>query len=260
MSRRMINRIGEENYNKFGSKMIIAEYRKAIDIDVYFPEYDWTIVNTYYSVFKDGSIKCPYEPRVCNYGYIGEGKYKVRENGKLTKCYRVWHSMLTRCYDENYYNKYQTYTDCKVIDEWLNFQNFAKWFYENYYEIENEKMCLDKDILYKGNKIYSPDTCVFVPEKINMLFTRNNKNRGKYPIGVYNKGSEKFVAQCSVYNYKTNKKEYNFLGYYETPEQAFGAYKEFKEKNIKDVANYYKEQIPSKLYDALYNYEVEIND
>ena len=32
-----INRTGEEKLNNFGSKMVVKEYRKAIDIDVYFP-------------------------------------------------------------------------------------------------------------------------------------------------------------------------------------------------------------------------------
>lgn len=35
-----INKKGEKNYNTFGSEMIIAEYRGALDIDVDFPEYD----------------------------------------------------------------------------------------------------------------------------------------------------------------------------------------------------------------------------
>ena len=86
--------------------------------------------------------------------------------------------MLRRCYDEKLHKKYPTYIDCKVCEEWLNFQNFAKWYYNNYYEIENEKICLDKDILHKGNKIYSPDNCVFVPNNINVLFVKSDKSRG----------------------------------------------------------------------------------
>lgn len=262
MSKNKIDRTGEININNFGSEIMIIEYRKYSDIDVYFPEYNWTAKGVQYRNFKNGNIKCPYERRIYGVGYLGEGKYKAYDkNGKPTKCYTTWKSMLRRCYDPKFHEKEPTYKGCEVVKDLLNFQNFGYWYENNYYEIENEKMCLDKDILNKGNKIYSPENCVFVPQRINVLFTKSDKARGEYPIGVYyHNRNKKFVAKCSVYNYKTNKKEYNFLGYYETPEQAFEAYKQFKENYIKEVADYYKYQIPSKLYDAMYNYEIEIND
>ena len=134
-----------------------------------FPEYNWTLKHARYGNFIRRNIKCPYEPRTYGIGYLGEGKYKTRENGKLTKCYDTWHSMLERCYYPKYQEKYPTYKDCEVCESWHNFQAFAEWYNDNYYEIHGEVMCLDKDILIKGNKIYSPETCVFVPEKINNL-------------------------------------------------------------------------------------------
>ena len=257
---RVIDRTGEIRYNTFGSKMIIVEYRKRKDIDVYFPQYDWTGKNFKYCNFKKGKILCPYERRYYGHGYIGKGKHKaVDENGKHSKCYEVWVKMLQRCFDEKFQIKRPTYKGCKVCTEWLNFQVFAEWFYNNYYEIEGERMHLDKDILIKGNKIYSPNTCVFVPQRINTLFIKRNKVRGEYPIGVsYHKMSKKFIVHCNVYDYKKNKKIN--LGYYSTPEEAFNVYKEFKENYIKKVADLYKDKIPTKLYDALYNYEVEITD
>ena len=169
--------------------------------------------------------------------------------------------MMQRCYDTKHQEKHPTYKDCKVSEEFHNFQDFGKWFDNNYYEIEGEKMCLDKDILVKHNKIYSPENCIFVPEKINTLFIKSNKARGDYPIGVcYHKQHEKFMAKCRVYNYEENKKKQIHLGYYDTPQKAFEVYKQFKEQYIKEVADYYKEYIPQKLYDALYNYKVEITD
>lgn len=261
MGRKTMDRTGERNYNKFGSEMVVVGYRKYSDIDVYFPEYNWIAKNKTYNNFKKGNVKCPYEKRYYGVGYLGEGKYKIWENGKLTKCYNTWYNMLQRCYDEKYHEKYSTYKGCEVNNELLCYQNFGDWFIDNYYEIEGQKMCLDKDILVKGNKIYSPDTCIFVPERINILFVKCNNDRGEYPIGVsYHKRDKKFRARCSVYDNKTNKNENIYLGYYNTPEQAFGSYKEFKEKYIKEVADYYKEQIPKKLYQAMYNYEVNIND
>ena len=158
MGRNKIDRTGETGINNFGSEIIIIGYRKYSEIDVYFPEYDWTFKNATYQSFKNGEIKCPYEKRVYGIGYLAEGKYKPKENGKHTKVYKTWKDMLGRCYDTKIQEKYPTYKDCKVDKNWHNFQNFAKWYYDNYYEVEGERMELDKDILFKHNKIYSPET------------------------------------------------------------------------------------------------------
>ena len=257
--RKFIDRVGEENYNNFGSKMIISEYRNHDDINVYFPEYKCIVKHKGYKEFKKGSINCPYEPRALGYGYMGEGKYKTKENGKHTKCYRTWRNMLKRCFDEEYKLKHNTYLGVTVCKEWLNFQVFAEWYYNNIYFIDEEEMNLDKDILVKGNKIYSPETCIFVPQRINKLFTKTNKDRGDSPIGV-RKYHCKFQASCSIYSIKEQKKYNKNLGSYNTPEEAFEVYKHFKENYIKQVADEYKDKIPQKLHNAMYNYEVEITD
>ena len=255
-----IARIGEINYNKFGSKMIIIEYRKYNDINVYFPEYDWTAENVRYDHFKEGKIKCIYERRTFDVGYLGEGKYNTKENGKKTKCYKIWVNMLRRCYDEKYHERQSTYIGCKVSERFLNFQNFGEWDNDNYYEIEGERMELDKDILVKHNKIYSPETCIYVPQRINKLFTKSNKTRGDLPIGVSSCKNGKYRVNCCLLNLETGKSESIYLGLYDIPEQAFEVYKYYKEKNIKQVADYYKNKIPQKLYNAMYRYKVEMTD
>ena len=251
-----MNRVGEENVNNFGSKMIIVKYRNSLNIDVYFPEYEWTAKNIRYGNFKKGYIKCPYEPRTYGLGYFGEGSYSSKENGKKTRIYNTWHDMLRRCYDYKYQEKQPAYTKCEVCEEWLDFQSFAKWYEENYYEIADETMDLDKDILIKGNKIYSPDTCIFVPQNINKLFIKCDTARGVYPVGVvYNKQIKKYRASCNIKGLSRKH-----LGYYDTPEEAFQAYKTFKEKYIKQIANQYIDLIPQSLYNAMINYEVEEDD
>lgn len=245
------DRTGEIRYNNFGSKMIIKEYRSSMSVDVYFPKYDWVFKNAQYNKFKNGNIKCPYEPRACNVGYEGEGEYSFQND---VECYNVWFHMLRRCYDKDYLIKFPTYENCEVYEEWCNFQNFAKWYYKNYYEVNNEKMVLDKDILIKGNKIYSPKTCIFVPEDINLLFVKSDKKRGKYPIGVSELPYNKFRSRCNVKGKRIH------IGVYNTPEEAFIHYKYFKEKLIKQIADEYKPYIPKELYDAMYKWEVEIND
>lgn len=254
------DRTGEINYNNQGLKMEIIKYRNTRDIDVYFSDYDYVKKHVRYDHFKEGTLKCPYEPRLYGYGYLGEGKYKTKENGKDTKCYITWYRMLERCYSDKWKNKYPTYKNVTVCKEWLNFQNFAKWYYKNYYQIKGERMELDKDILIKGNKIYSPETCVFVSQRINKLFVKNDKVRGKSAIGTYHLENGKYRAYCNLINPQTGKSKLKHLGYYDIEVEAFEVYKYHKERNIKEVADYYKERIPEKLYDAMYNYIVEITD
>ena len=256
---RKIDRTGEEGYNSFGSKMVIKECRSATDIDVYFPDYDWVFKNATYNNFKKGNIKCPYEPRTFGIGYLGEGKYKAKENGKHTDEYYIWHNMLKRCYDLKYQEEHSTYKGCEVEDYLLNFQNMGEWIEENYYEVSGEIMCLDKDILCKGNKVYSRETCIFVPQRINKLFTKSDRSRGKDPIGMYELPSGNYGVQC----WDVNDKQI-YLGTYSTKEEAFYAYKGYKERVIKEVIDSYEGIIPepfySRLKEAMYNYEVEIDD
>ena len=254
-------RLNEENYNNQGTLMRIIEYKNAKNITVEFQDKHRAIVKTIYKHFKSGEISNPYDKTVYNVGCIGEGKYKASENRKSTKCYMTWKSMLQRCYDPYYINKRLTYIDCFVCEEWLNFQNFAKWYEENYYECNNERTELDKDILYKDNKLYSPETCCFVPQRINTLLTKSDKSRGEYPIGVsYYEITNELRVRCSIY--ENNKPKNKHLGCFplDRIEDAFKCYKQFKENYIKQVADEYKDLIPKKLYKALYRWEVKIND
>ena len=100
-----------------------------------------------------------------------------------------------------------------------------------------------------------------IEKEINNLFVKNDGNRGKYPIGVnLYKRTNKYRAYCNIYDKKTKRYKNKHLGYFSSVEEAFKVYKEFKEEYIKQVANEVKEYIPKKLYDAMYKYEVEIND
>lgn len=236
--------------------MIIYEFNNYNDIWVKFD--NGYKVHTAWMAFRKGSVGNPYDKKFYNIGYLGEGKYKAKKNGKITHEYNTWRHLLKRCYDERVHEKYPTYKNCTMCEEWHCFQNFAKWHEQNYYEIEEEQMELDKDILVKGNKLYSPNTCVFVPKNINLLFVtkENKKTKNGLPIGVmFHKRDKKFVAYCC-----NGKAEQKFLGNFHTPEEAFNKYKNFKEKVIKQVAEEYKDKIPYKLYHAMITYQVEITD
>lgn len=192
------------------------------------------------------------KPSVCGVGYLGIGEHKTSFRGEHTKVYRTWKDMLKRCYSEKYLQKYPSYKGCTVCNEWLNFQVFAEWFYDYYVDDYH----LDKDILFKGNKIYSPETCCFVSARINLLLVNNKARRGKYPVGVRKNGSN-FQAI-----YKGVDSKVLILGNYKTPEIAFKVYKECKENYIKQVAfEYYKLRLINRdIYISLTNYKISINN
>ena len=249
----MKNRVGEIRKGNSGLMKII-EYNDASDIKVKFKT--GNIIKTRYEHFKSGIIKDPLFASVWGVGCIGIGKYKPSINRKDTIEYHRWTSMLWRCYDPYFLNKHQTYKDMAVCNEWLNFQNFAEWFQDNYYKLHNERVELDKDIIKKGNKIYCPEYCALVPRSINTLITKGDKIRGAYPIGVwFNKQNNKYGAKLHVADGKRK-----FLGYFSTPKKAFIAYKTAKEKYIKIMANKYKEILNNNVYKSLMQYQVEITD
>lgn len=187
-----------------------------------------------------------YTPSVYGVGYVGEGKYSNKTHPEISK---KWRGMLQRCYSEKYHREKPTYISCSVHPDWHNFQNFAEWYEENY----RSGFSLDKDILVKGNKIYAEKTCCFVPQEINQMLTKANNLRGDLPIGV-TKNGKGFLAQISI------KGVTKPLGTYATPEEAFQAYKEAKEYYIKKVAYEYCPRLSLKIFKALINYKVEIDD
>lgn len=182
---------------------------------------------------------------ICGVGYKGDGKYLCN-----SKSYKIWTNILRRCYskEQQEFNA-PTYVDCSVYFVWLNYQRFAEWYEQNYVEGWH----LDKDILVKGNKIYGPDTCCFVPKEINTLFVLQKSKRGNTSIGVSQAGN-RFRAMLGKYNSIID------LGYFDTEELAFQAYKFEKEKYIKEVANIWKDKISEKLYNVMINYIVTKND
>lgn len=163
-----------------------------------------------------------------------------------------WLSMTTRCKQSHRSEKWARYGKCEVADEFYRFIDFAEWAEQQVgYRIDGSQ--LDKDLLVRGNLIYSPETCIFVPRDINMLLTKSNARRGDLPIGVTRTG-ESFDAKVSMGNKKI------YLGRHATPEDAFAAYKYWKEAHIKVVAQRWKDQIDPRAYAALMQYEVQITD
>lgn len=251
-----LDRTGEKHFTKKGDEIEIIEYFSAINCTVRFKdEFNTTLYNvTFYDTTK-GSFKNPNGRTIHGVGYMGIGDYKSRINYKVTEPYSFWEGVICRGYSKKFKEKSPSYKDVTVCEEWHNFQNFAKWYENNYNPETMQGWHLDKDILLKGNKNYSSDTCAFVPSEVNNLFVKSNSSRGKYPVGVsFCKSKKKFVAQLG------RSGGTRFIGRYNTIEEAFQAYKEAKEQHIKEVANKWRGHIAEEVYQAMINYQVEITD
>lgn len=133
--------------------------------------------------------------KVCVEGVgINNSPTPVYINRVICPFYRKWKNMRYRCYSHKYHNKEPTYKDCTVCEDWLTFSNFKSWMEKQDWEGKD----LDKDLLVRGNKIYSPDTCCFLPRHINRFIQDKKASRGEYPLGVYlNKKINKFISQVS---------------------------------------------------------------
>ena len=186
-------------------------------------------------------------------------KYSSWNGIEMLKEYSLWTDMLRRC-TKKILRKRPTYEGVTCSENFKSYTFFYEWCNQqkgfNKKDKNGRKWSLDKDLLLRGNKVYSEDVCVFVPNRVNNLVTKCDSSRGEWPVGVYWGGAKgRFVSQC---NNGTGKQTY--IGCFNTPQEAFLAYKTFKEALIKQVANEYKEQLDCRVYEALMNYEVNEND
>ena len=246
--------------SKYCGDFKIVKYTNSLNILIEFVETGFRKICQTKEI-KTGSILDKSLPSVFNVGVLGDKyatKYKL-PNGRYRsfKEYETWSGFIERCYSEKCQIKHPTYRGCTVSENFKSYTYFYEWC-ERQIGFDYYDWCLDKDILVKGNKIYSEDICVFVPNEINCLFTKTNKLRGKYPIGVhYDNSKKKFICQINRNNIKGCQ---DYLGAYDCPNEAFLVYKEAKEVFIKQVAEKWKDKIDPRVYTAMINYQVEITD
>jgi hypothetical protein len=191
---------------------------------------------------------------VCGVGVV-DVVFQPSIRGKVIWQYELWKGVLRRCCSEKLKANRPHYREASICTDWLSFATFFEWVnLEVGYKGKPVGMELDKDILVKGNKVYSPTTCCFVPSRINKLLTDRRSHRGQYPIGVtFNKTGGRLAASLNCNGVDV------FLGLHDTPEAAFLAYKTAKESYVKEVANEYRHALTSEAYTALMSWEVDIS-
>ena len=247
--------VGQEFETNNCGKCLITDYigKGRVVVEFYDPRYT-TICHI--SGLQKGNVRNPYHATVYGKGFLGVGRF----NRKSEREYTLWEGMLFRCYNKKSYTTNPSYKKVNVCEEWLNFQNFAEWCHKQEFftgvDDKGRSYQLDKDILMKSNKTYSPENCCFVPQEINSFLTNRKSLRGKHPVGVqFEKETGRFRALMSGGTGKTKH-----LGRFSTSEEAFIKYKEVKEGLFKVLAEKWKGKIDDKVYKALIEFKIDITD
>ena len=249
--------VGKVCKSKSSGDFEIVKYNNAKDVEVRFLKTGYEMVARLGNI-KIGKVKDLYSPSVYGIGILGT-KYPSAIVGRNTKEYELWCNMLERCYSDASKKRNPTYIGCEVSDNFKSYEYFYEWCHSQIgfgVEGNGNPFQLDKDLLTKGNKVYSENSCVFIPQEINSLLVKRESSRGNHLIGVsWSKTNKAFMAQVSK-----NKGKSEHLGFFNTEIEAFNAYKVAKEAFIKEQAEKWESQIDDRAYNALMNYTVEITD
>ena len=238
--------VGEVFHTKSYGSLVVTSYDETWEVNSrYCVEF---LTTGYVGFFRKGSIllgtcKDPYYPRVCGVGYIGEGEYNSKSN---KKAYNSWRLMLERVYNPRSKANKKNYADVTICDEWLNFQNYCSWHLDNYIQ---DYQC-DKDLKVLGSRVYSPETCSYIPQELNKLLTFREASKEGLPVGVkISKGIKRdtFLAEMKYYG-KTEK-----IGRYDNLKDAYQAYIDSKLVHVKCLAEEYKDKIDKEVYNSLIN-------
>ena len=245
--------VGKVCKSKLSGDFKILKYNDSRNVEIQFLRTGFE-TSVHLVQVRNGKIKDPYLPSVYGVGILG-GKYPSKVNGRNIKEYDLWNNMLKRCYSDFSKKRNPTYEGCEVSDKFKSYEYFYEWC-QSQVGFGNEGWQLDKDLLVKGNKVYSENTCVFIPQEINLVLIKRTASRGEHLIGVcWSNTNKAFVARVNK-----SKGRSEWLGSFNTELEAFNAYKTAKESFIKEQVEKWKSQIDIRAYEALMKYTVEITD
>ena len=236
------NLLGKSFKTKHGEVFEVVDYINCDNVLIRYE--DGTTVTTKAVNIRVGNPANPNRPVIFNTGYHGIGEFKINEKGKKTDSYVKWHGMLCRVFEGNNTNRKDSlcYKGVSVSDDWLNFQNFAKWFYSQkaLYSC-NEVLCLDKDLFSNTKKIYSASTCCLLPYKLNISIQLAT-------VMPFDKTKRRFSPRVSING------KFKHIGNFAEETEAWYHYCTAKDKLIKEIAESYTEKIPDFVIDKLRNF------
>lgn len=217
--------VGDVITSKSCGDFIVTENKSSRDVSVKFVNTGTEIRGLQRGNVIRGAVHDHMYPSVEGVGFIGKPKSEVCSR---SVCYDRWKKMIVRCYSENYHSTRESYKDCTVCDEWLNYSNFEVWFNDNYVTGYD----LDKDLLVQGNRIYSPDTCSFVPPQLNTWIVE--KNKGDCEMGVSRRRHKRTKEFNGLFNVAFGGK---YLGRFNDKLVAEDRYREFKKLFFEEYAD-----------------------
>jgi hypothetical protein len=196
-----------------------------------------------------GKSTTPFCRTLYGKGYRGIGKYRPRNK---TKVHSNWSNMLKRCYNAKFHRNNPTYVSVEVCDDWHNYQNFAEWHHSNYVEGWE----LDKDLKSRAGKVYSPETCLYLPPSIHACLKMESTRKRSFagvalPYGV---GFCKQTQRYSV-SYGTQG---GWGGRFDTPEEAFDRYLELRHSRIKEVVDQHRDVLDEETRGLLVSHTYDV--
>lgn len=223
--------------SKNGGSFKILKINNYSDVEIEFQDdYKFRMTTNLTNVGR-GTVGNPYAISCCGVGFLGE---TGRVTTKNTKAYKVWSSMLTRCYKKCYIGA-GSYVGVSVSEIWHNFTNFERWFS---YAVYFKGYQLDKDILVEGNKEYGPNTCAFVPKDVNSFFSqRAHKSSESGYAGVLRHNRDELWTACNGGIYTKNLDE------------AVLAQKEYRENLARLLYNKYNGVMDTRVLRKLQEYD-----
>lgn len=229
----------------YGGTVVVVKYISSLNVIVRHEDENWHLMRTSAQQLRQGCVKNPYAPKLSGVGYVGVGKHQPYPNGVKSKAYAVWCHMLARCYDEKEQMKAPHYIGCSVDRRWHNYQEFAEWYYSNKYY--SDSYFLDKDLIKKGNKVYSPELCALVPRELNNLFA--GTDRSKDWVGVYYR-SDIGRYSVEVGDEGVCKK----LGFFDCRDEARKAYLDEKALIVGKAAKKWSGKVDPRVIESLYRW------
>lgn len=240
--------VGQVRNTNEGGNFTVIEFHSATNVIIRHNDEHGHVAKVSSCQVRNGNIRNPFYPTLYGVAYMGVGKHKARIKGKIVKHYSIWTSAVCRCYCPVRLEKTPSYSGCTLSKEFLCYQNFAEWYTSH--ESYGLGYDLDKDLLVKGNKVYSAETCTMLPKELNLAIKDKFSKNSDLPTGVLRNKIGGYTAGL-----KRGLKGYH-LGTFNTVEEASAAYVVAKEAYIKELALEYKDQIEPRAFEALMNWTV----